>query len=79
MQEQSGDITLRVAKLVALFCSVSAAMYVAMQSEPSPMMALSLSGLPLLTAILWLRKDARRTRVGAVQDWGYFLLLLGRL
>ena len=25
--------------------------------------------------IIWLQKDARRTGVGTVQDWGYFLLL----
>ena len=34
-----------------------------------------MSGGPLLAVILWLQKDARRTGVGAVQDWGYFLLL----
>ena len=30
---------------------------------------------PLLAVILWLQKDARRTGVGSVHDWGYFLLL----
>jgi hypothetical protein len=24
---------------------------------------------------MWLQQDARRTGVGSVQDWGYFLLL----
>ena len=75
MHERADDIRLRVAKLAALFCSLAAAVYAATQSEPSPIMALCLSGVPLLAVILWLQKDARRTGVGAVQDWGYFLLL----
>lgn len=75
MQERSDDITLNVAKLAALFCSLAAAAYGATQSEPSPIVALFLSGGPLLAVVLWLQKDARRTGVGAVQDWGYFLLL----
>lgn len=29
----------------------------------------------MLAVILWLQKDATRTGVGAVHDWGYFLLL----
>jgi hypothetical protein len=75
MQERSDDITLRVAKLAALFSSLAAAIYAAVQTEPSPIVSLFLSGGPLLAVILWLQKDARRTGVGAVQDWGYFLLL----
>jgi len=75
MEEQSKDITLRVAKLTAAFCSLAAAVYAAAQGEPSPAVALFLSSGPLLAVIIWLQKDARRTRVGTVQDWGYFLLL----
>ena len=75
MEERSGDITLRVATLTALCCSVATAIYVVVEIEPSPLMALFLSGAPLLAVILWLQKDARRTGVGAVLDWGYFLLL----
>jgi hypothetical protein len=71
----AADITLNVAKLSALFCSFAAALYAATQIEPSPLMALLISGGPLLAVILWLQKDAQRTRVVAVQDWGYFLLL----
>lgn len=69
------DITLRVAKLSALTCSLAEAAYAATESDPSPVVALFLSFWPLLAVILWLQKDARRTGVGAVQDWGYFLLL----
>src|SRR6185436_18406552 len=69
------DVTLNVAKLAALFSSVAAAVYAATQVEPSPVVALFLSAGPLLAVVLWLQKDARRTGVGAVQDWGYFLLL----
>jgi hypothetical protein len=75
MEERTADITLRVAKLAAVFCSFAAAIYAAVQTEPSPVVSLFLSGGPLLAVILWLQKDARRTGVGAVQDWGYFLLL----
>ena len=75
MGERSSDITLRVARLAALFCSLTAAAYAATQVDPSPIVVLMLSGGPLLAVILWLQKDARRTGVGAVQDWGYFLVL----
>lgn len=71
----SPDVTLAVAKLTAVFCSLTAAVYAATQVEPSPIVALFLSGGPLLAVILWLQKDARRTGVGAVQDWGYLLLV----
>ncbi len=72
---KASDVTLNVAKLAALFSSVAAAVYAATQVEPSPVVALFLSAGPLLAVVLWLQKDARRTGVGAVQDWGYFLLL----
>ena len=72
---QSSDVTLNVAKLAALFSSVAAALYAATDVEPSPVVELLFSFGPLLAVILWLQKDARRTGVGAVQDWGYFLLL----
>jgi hypothetical protein len=75
LKEEPKDITLGVAKLTAVFCSLAAALYVATQSEPSPAIAYFLSFGPLLAVIIWLQKDARRTGVGTVQDWGYFLLL----
>ena len=75
MEQRSPDITLRAAKLAALFSSLVAAAYAASQIEPAPVVALFLSGGPLVAVILWLQKDARRTGVGAVQDWGYFLVL----
>jgi hypothetical protein len=74
-QTESADVTLNVAKLAALFSSLAAALYAATQIEPSPIVELFLSGGPLLAVILWLQKDATRTGVGAVHDWGYFLLL----
>jgi hypothetical protein len=64
-----------VAKLTAIFCSLAAAVYAATQTEPSSSTAYFLSGGPLLAVVIWLQKDARRTGVGTVQDWGYFLLL----
>ena len=75
MQERSDDIMLGIAKAAAVFSSLAAAAYAATESEASPMVALFLSFGPLLAVILWLQKDARRTGVGTVQDFGYFLLL----
>jgi hypothetical protein len=75
IQATSTDVTLTVAKLSAVFCSLAAAVYAATQVEPSPVVALLLAGGPLLAVILWLQKDAQRTGVGAVQDLGYFLML----
>ena len=74
-QTQSGDVTLNVAKLAALFSSLAAALYAVAQIEPHPIAWLFLSFGPLFAVILWLQKDARRTGVGTVHDWGYFLLL----
>jgi len=75
MEERSTDITLKVAKLAALFCSLVAAVYAAVGTDPSPVVVLFLSGGPLFAVVLWLQKDARRTGVRQVQDCGYFLLL----
>ena len=75
MAKDPKDITLGVAKLAAVFFSLAAAVYAATQAEPSPFIAYFLSGGPLLAVIIWLQKDSRRTGVGAVQDWGYFLVL----
>jgi hypothetical protein len=50
-------------------------LYAASQAEPLPIVGLFLSTAPLIAVVLWLQKDAARTGVGAVHDWGYFLLL----
>ena len=71
----SVDITLRVAKFSALFCSLMTAAYAALQIQPSALMELLLTSAPAIVVILWLQKDARRTGVGRVQDLGYFLWL----
>jgi hypothetical protein len=63
---QPDDVMLRVAKLAALACSIAAAIYAGVRTEPSPVGTLLLSGGPLLAVILWLQKDARRTGVGAI-------------
>ena len=74
-ETQSSDVTLTVAKLAALFSSLTAGLYTAMQIESAPVIDLFLSGAPLVAVILWLEKDVTRTGVGAVQDFDYFLLL----
>jgi hypothetical protein len=75
MKARSIDVTLVVAGLAAVCASVIAALYAAAAVEPSPLIGLFLSVGPLFGVVLWLQKDARRTGVGAVQDFGYFLLL----
>jgi hypothetical protein len=72
---RESDATLNVAKLAALSSSLTAAVYGATQVEPSEIVELFIAFAPLFAVVLWLQKDARRTRIGAVQDWGYFLLL----
>jgi hypothetical protein len=64
------DMTLSVAKLAALFASLAAAVYTAIQAEPSPLIVLFLSWGPF-AVVLWLQKDAQRTgtgpfRIGAI-------------
>jgi len=53
----------------------AAAVYAAVQADPSPSLALFFSFGPLLAVILWLQKDARRTGVASVLDLGFFLWL----
>src|SRR5258708_2449501 len=69
------DLTRRVARLVALSSSVIAALYVVTRAEPAPVVQLYVIFAPAVAVILWLQKDARRTKVGAVLDLGYFLWL----
>lgn len=75
MKERPKDINLRVAKLAALFCSLAAALYATLHIEPSLAVGFFLSFGPLFAVVLWLERDAQRTRIGAVQDLGYFLLI----
>ena len=70
--ERSGDITLSIATMMALVCSVVAAIYAAVELEPSSVIVLILTAGPLFAVILWLQKDARRTDVAGL-DWGLFL------
>ena len=75
MSEASRDITLRVAIATAVFCSMISAVYTLAEIEPSPTVVLFWTFGPVLAVILWLQKDAQRTGVGAVQDWGFFAWL----
>ena len=69
------DVTLTVASIAAVFNALAAATYAAARIEPSPVIQLFFAYGPLYAVILWLRRDAHLTGVGAVQDLGYFLLL----
>ena len=75
MSEASRDTTLRVAIATAVFCSMISALYTLAEIEPSPTVVLFWTFGPVLAVILWLQKDAQRTGVGAVQDWGFFAWL----
>ncbi len=69
------DTTLRVAVLTAVVCSVATALYTLAQLEPAPGMSIVITFAPVITVILWLQKDAQRTGIGAVHDWGMFVWL----
>lgn len=71
----STDVTLRTAYLTSAFCSVVAALYLPVAVEPAPVLLLFISFAPLTAVCLWLQKDAGRTGVGNIQDWGFFLWL----
>ena len=64
---------LRTAKITALFCAVVAALYAVAQEEPAPVVGLFLTSGPLIAVIVWLQRDAARTRIAAVHDLGFFL------
>jgi hypothetical protein len=74
--ERSGDITLRVAILAALFSAIATGVYVVAEREPSPGISWLLSGVPLMAVVLWIEKDTRRTRVARVQDLAAVVALL---
>jgi len=69
------DTTLQVAVMAAIFSAAATALYVVAGIDPHPMVELFLAAGPLIAVILWLQKDAHRTGVGAVHDWGLFLWL----
>jgi hypothetical protein len=73
MREASGDTTLRVAIGTAVFCSMTAAIYTLAEIDPSTGVVTFMTFGPSIAVILWLQKDAQRTGVGAVQDWGMFV------
>ena len=67
------DITLSTSKMTSLVCSIAGAIYAALGLEPSPLVELILTAGPLLGVILWLQKDAQRTRTPDILDLGLFL------
>jgi hypothetical protein len=72
---QPNDLMLRTAALTAVLCSSISGVYVLNELEPSTSVVYFLFLAPLIAVILWLQKDARRTGVATVQDWGFFLWL----
>lgn len=68
------DVTFLVAELAALTAAFVAALYTLAGKAPPPFVELFTKSGPLLFVTMWLQKDARRTRVGAVPDLGLFVL-----
>ena len=73
MAEEYSDVTLRVAIATAVCASIVTVIYVVAEVEPAPVVELFLATGPLIAVILWLQKDAARTRVAAVLDLGLFV------
>jgi hypothetical protein len=73
--ETVADTPLQTAVLTAFFSSSVTALYVLAEVEPAPVVQLFILWSPTLAVILWLQKDAARTKVGNVLDLGYFLCL----
>jgi hypothetical protein len=66
---------LRGARITALVCSLTTALYAIAQVDPSPLVVLFTSAGPLIAVIMWMQRDARRTGVGSVHDFGFFVWL----
>jgi hypothetical protein len=73
MTQASPDTTLQVAIATAVFSSMTAALYTLAEVEPSPPVLTFLTIAPPIAVILWLQKDARRTGIGRVLDFGLFV------
>jgi len=71
----SNDIPMWTVKVTGILCGLSAAVYAAVQVEPSPAMSLFFSFGPLLAVILWLQKNAKQAGVPYILDLGLFLWL----
>lgn len=69
------DVSLRKPQFTALFCSAVAAVYAVAGLEPSGLVKLLVNAAPLVSVILWLQKDCRRTGTTSIQDWGMLVWL----
>lgn len=75
MTSETRDTTLRVAIYTSVACSIAAAIYTLAGLEPSPLISLVFVFAPAITVILWMQKDAQRTGIVGVLDWGLFIWL----
>ncbi|HEY1269108.1 MAG TPA: hypothetical protein VGH16_17750 [Candidatus Binatia bacterium] len=75
MESTLQQTSLRTAKVTALLCTVTAAIYGAFQIEPSGLIALFFWFGPLVSVILWIQNDAKKNSVGAVLDLGCFIYI----
>jgi len=73
---QAKEPSLKTAKIIASFCAFTALVYGTLQVEPSSLMALFFLFAPGFAVVLWLQQDAKRNKIGAVVDFGFFVLIL---
>lgn len=67
---------LRPLWVTAGIASVFAALYTILATDPPLIVSAFLGVAPVVSAALWLRRDARLQRVEVVFDWGLFVLLV---
>jgi len=61
--------------VTVLVCSAVSALYAFLELEPQPFVALVVTVAPLVSAVNWIKADARERRVSLVHDVGLFLWL----
>ena len=66
---------LRVVSVVCAFCSIAVGLYALAEVQPSPLAEMLVMYMPAVAVVLWADRDARRTGVVRVHDWGLFLWL----
>ncbi len=75
MESTLPQTSLRAAKVTALHCTVTAAVYGALHIEPSALMVLFFWLGPLLAVILWIQNDAKKNSFGSVLDLGFLVYI----
>ena len=75
MQRTLQETSFRTIKVIALFCAVTAAVYGALDIEPSSLMVLFFWFGPVFAVILWIQSDAKKNSIGTVLDLGFLIYI----